>query len=150
MKLLERIASGDLQMHPRGLCNGGTAPDYDNERMGGPDGIRIPQEMGKCTFAVTKEVDINIGGAGSTNTINLTPDQLRASYIALTNAGSGATTVNWPAVLPGVVFTVWNNSGQAATFKVTGKTGISVANGKRAILAMDSVLADIARVTPDT
>ena len=25
----------------------GTAPDYDNVRMGGPDGIRIPQEQGK-------------------------------------------------------------------------------------------------------
>lgn len=150
MKLLERIASGEWQMQPRGLCNGGTGPDFDNVRWPGADGLRVPQEMAPATIAVTKEVDINIGGAGTTNTVNLTPNQIRATYIALTNAGSGATTVNWPAVLPGVVFTVWNNSGQAATFKVTGKTGISVANGKRAILAMDTVLADIARVTADT
>lgn len=128
----------------------GTPPNYDNARWPASGGLRIPQEMAPATLALTHEVDINVGGAGTTNTVNLTPNQLRASYYAVTNAGSGATTINWPAVLPGVVFTVWNNSGQACTFKVTGKTGISVANGKRAILAMDSVLADIARVTADT
>lgn len=129
---------------------GGNAPDYVNEREGGVKGLRVAQEMAPATYAVTKEVPINIGGAGSTNTVNLLPNQLRATYYNVTNAGSGATTVTWPAVCPGVVFTVFNNSGQACTFKVTGKTGVSVANSKRAILAMDNILGDIARVTADT
>lgn len=128
----------------------GTPPDYDNQRWGGPSGGRIPQEMFPATFAITKEVDINVGGAGTTNSINLDPSQLRASYYTVTNAGSGATTINWPAVLPGIVFTVYNNSGQNVIFKVTGKTGITVATSKHAILAMDKVAADILRVTADT
>jgi len=128
----------------------GTPPDYDNVRWPGADGLRVPQEMAPATLAITKEIDINVGGAGTTNTVNLTPDQLRAPYYTVTNAGSGATTINWPAVLPGIVFTVYNNSGQACTFKVTAKTGISVANAKRAILAMDKVSGDITRVTADT
>lgn len=39
-----------------------TAPDYDNVRMGGPDGIRIPQEQGRCCFVVTTSENVNTGG----------------------------------------------------------------------------------------
>lgn len=124
----------------------GNPPDYDNIRWGGPDGMRVPQEMGKCTLEVTKEVDIT---PGATATINLTPDQLRASYYYIKTA-NGATSIVWPAVLPGVVFTVNNQSGQAITFLVTGKTGIVVASTKKAILAMDNTSGDIVRVTADT
>ena len=131
----------------------GNPPDYDNIRYGGTakaGGIRYPQEAGPGTFAITKETDINVGGAGSTNTITLSLDQTRSSIYSVTNAGSGATTIVWPAVLPGVQFTVTNGSGQACTFMVTGKTGISVANAKTAILRMDLVAGDILRVTADT
>jgi len=132
---------------------GGNPPYYDNIRYGGPasgGGIRYPQEAGPGTFALDKETDINVGGAGTTNTINLSLNQTRSSYYTLTNAGSGATTVQWPAVLPGLVFTVYNNSGQSSVWKVTGGTGITVANTKKAILVMDSVAGDILRVTADT
>lgn len=125
-------------------------PYYDNVRWGGPQGVRIPQEAFPATMALVKEVDIDVGGAGTTNTINLSLNQTRSSYYIVTNAGSGATTINWPAVLPGLVFTVYNNSGQDVVFVVTGLTGVTVADGKRAILVMDSSTGDIERVTADT
>lgn len=126
----------------------GSPPYYDNVRMGGPDGLRIPQEANQATFAIEKLVSIDVGGAGVTNTVNLTPDQCLASEVIVTDAGSGATTVVWPGAFPGHVFVVYNHSGQAVTFKVTGKTGISVADTKRALLVCEA--ADIARVTADT
>ena len=102
--------------------------------------------MAPATLAVTKEVDIAVGAA---TTINLNPDQLRATYYAFT-AASGAANIVWPAVCPGVVFTVYNNSGSTLTFLVKGKTGIAVATAKHAILAMDKASGDIVRVTADT
>lgn len=128
----------------------GSPPYYNNVRWGGPQGVRIPQEAFPGTMALVKETDINVGGAGTTNTVNLSLDQTRSSYYTLTNAGSGATTVVWPAVLPGLVFTVYNNSGQSSVWKVSGGTGITVANSKKAILVMDSAAGDILRVTADT
>lgn len=38
------------------------APDWDNVRLGGPDGIRYPLEQGKCCFVVTDSQNVNIGG----------------------------------------------------------------------------------------
>lgn len=128
----------------------GNPPYYDNLRWGGPGGLRFPQEAYPATIALVKETDINVGGAGTTNTVTLDLTQTRSSYYTLTNAGSGATTVKWPAVLPGLQVTVYNNSGQSSVWMVTGKTGITVANAKIAILVMDSVLGDLKRVTADT
>lgn len=130
----------------------GNPPYYDNYRWGGPSGIRLPQEVFSVTstMAQDKETDINIGGVGVTNTINLSLDQTRSSYYTFTNAGTGATTVQWPAVLPGLQFTVFNNSGQSLTAKVAGKTGITILTAKRAILVMDGPSGDIQRVTADT
>ena len=130
----------------------GSAPYYDNIRWGGPQGVRIPQEAFPATMALVKEIDIDVGGTGTTNTITLSLNQTRASYYNITDGGSGATTITWPAVLPGLVFTVFNNTGaaQTCTFKVSGGTGIAVADGKRAILVMDGLSGDIARVTADT
>jgi hypothetical protein len=105
--------------------------------------------MAPATLAITKEVDINIGTQGSSNVVNLNANQLRATYYYLTNA-SGAATINFPVVLPGVVFTVSNQSGQTVTLLVKGKTGVAVASTKHAILAMDTTAGDIVRVTADT
>ena len=127
----------------------GSAPYYDNQKWGGPQGVRIPQEVFPATMAVVKETDINVGGAGSTNTITIDPSQTLSSYYTLTNAGSGATTINFPVLHNGFVFTVYNNSGQSSIWKVTGKTGVTVANGYKAVLLFDKVAADIVRVTPD-
>ena len=129
---------------------GGNAPTYDNVRWGGPQGVRLPQEVFPATMAVLKETDINVGGAGTTNSITLDSSQSASSYYTVTNAGSGATTINFPVMHNGITFGVFNNSGQSVTFKVTGKTGVAVANGKRAFLVYDKVAADIARMSPDT
>ena len=127
----------------------GSPPYYDNYRWGGPGGVRIPQEAFPATMALVKETDINVGGAGTTNTINLSLDQTRSSYYVITNPGSGATTVKWPAVLPGLVFTVYNNTNQSSVWMVLGKTGITVATTKKAMLMMDSTSGDIVRLTAD-
>lgn len=123
-------------------------PAYANVRWPGSGGLRIPQEMAPATMAVDHEIDINVGTQGSSNVVTVTSNQVRAKYYSITNA-SGAATINWPVVFPGVVFAVSNQSGQAVTFKVAGKTGIVVASTKRAFLAMDSVAGDIVRMTPD-
>jgi hypothetical protein len=127
----------------------GSPPYYDNIRWGGPKGVRIPQEAFPGTMALVKETDINVGGAGTTNTINLSLDQTRSSYYTITNPGSGATTIKWPAVLPGLVFTVFNNTAQSSVWMVLGKTGITVATTKKAMLVMDEAAGDILRLTAD-
>ena len=127
----------------------GSPPYYDNYRWGGPGGLRFPQEAYPATVALVKETDINVGGAGTTNTINLSLDQTRSSYYVITNPGSGATTVVWPAVLPGLVVTVYNNTNQSSKWMVTGKTGITVATTKTAMLVMDSGTGDLKRLTAD-
>jgi len=130
---------------------GVTAPYYDNVRWGGPSGLRVPQEAGKADLAVTQEVDINVGGAGTTNTVVLTSAQVDANYYTVTNAGSGATTVKLPVgATPGHVFVLYNNSGQDVIFMVSGQTGITVANSKKAMLVVDKVAGDVQRVTADT
>lgn len=125
----------------------GLPPDYDNYRWGGPKGGRIPQEVFPATFRMKIETDINIGGAGTTNTINLDPSQTQSSFYTFVSAGSGATTVVWPGAFPGHNFVAYNNSGQSLTLKVTGQTGVTLANGTYAFLEMNKT--DIVRVTPD-
>jgi hypothetical protein len=125
----------------------GSPPDYDNVRQGGPDGLRIPQEQGKATYAIKKLTSIDIGKVGSSNVYTLTPDQTLSSEIIVTDA-SAAATVKWPGAFPGYVFVAYNNSGQSCTFQVTGQTGVQIANGKRAVLVCEAT--DIARVTADT
>lgn len=129
----------------------GSPPYYDNERWGGPSGVRIPQEAFPADMALVKETNINLGSA-SASTVTLSLDQTRSSYYVFTNAGTGTTTIQWPAILPGLVFTVYNNAGSDLKCKVTGATGVTVATGKRAILVHDNSLTtpDIARVTADT
>ncbi len=136
------------------------APNYDNVQWPGAGGLRIPTEgfgLGgpgnPCgTIDVAAEVDINVGGSGTTNTINLTAQQSIASYVTVTNGGTGATTIKWPACQPGSFVVVFNNTAhaQTCTFMVTGKTGVAVADGKRAILVFDKVAGDLVRVTADT
>lgn len=128
----------------------GSPPNWDNVRWPASGGLRVPQEMGSAVLALVTEIDVNVGGAGTTNTVTLKDSQCMPSYLTVTNAGSGTTTIVWPGVFAGLSFTVYNNSGQSCVFQVTGKTGITVANGKKAILVMDSVAGDIQRVTADT
>lgn len=58
--------------------------------------------------------------------------EAQASYIAATNA-NGAVNAILPAATAGKIRTVYNNSGQVLTIKVTGQAGGTVATGKYAI-----------------
>jgi hypothetical protein len=79
----------------------------------------------------------------------MSPSETAGSVYSVTSA-SGAANAVFPAYIPGKVFIVNNGSGQAITFKVTGKTGIVVANAKAATLFMDAVAGDVQRATADT
>lgn len=135
----------------------GTAPDYDNERWGGPSGLRIPQEVGKATLLVKGFKAIDRGSGSGTATLNLTPflqDTLggaEASVIEVDNAnsGTGATVLVLPGAFPGHFYAVVNKTGQTetVTLKVTGQTGIAVADGHTALLYCNAT--DVHRVSAD-
>ena len=127
----------------------GNPPDYDNVRWPGADGLRVPQEMAPSTLAVKKNNAIDIGTQGSGNSITLAPNQALSSELVITNTVSSTTaaTVNWPAAFPGLIFVAYNNTASGCTFKVTGKTGVSVGSGKRAVLVCETT--DIARAAAD-
>lgn len=124
----------------------GSAPTYDNVRMGGPDGIRIPQEAGLASFRLNKMVIANGSGA---STYTLQPNECQGSELVITNMGSITSVVSLPAAFPGHVFFFKNStgSGSTCTFKVAGQTGVAVKDGSHAVLACN--LTDIERWTPD-
>lgn len=93
--------------------------DYDNVRMGGPDGIRIPQEAGKCTFVVKKEVDLGI----VSGTVNLTAVQAAASFI--TANPSAALTLVLPVCQQGHETLIQNLS---ASYTITVEVAGNVSN----------------------
>ena len=99
-----------------------TAPDYDNIRTGGPDGIRIPQEVGKCTFKVKADIYLT----AVTGTVTLPSTQAGASYFSVSN--TGATTLIFP-LLPGHEFTVNNlaASSGSVTVEVLNQTATPIA-----------------------
>ena len=131
------------------------APYYDCVMWSGADGIRVPTEVlgsaGRgtpgATMAVLKAVSHSYGAAAAD--WNLNPAETAGSIYSVTSA-SGAANAVFPAYIPGKSFIVNNGSGQAITFKVTGKTGIVVANGKAAQLFMDPVALDVQRANADT
>ena len=124
-----------------------TAPDWDNVRMGGPDGIRIPQEVGKATFAIEKEVDLNLTGV--TSPLLLNSLQL-GTYFTLASA-SGAVTVSFPYGSASKIFLVANHSGQTITFNIAAgpggspaaSTGVAVSTAFRQLLVIDHALGDV-------
>jgi hypothetical protein len=115
----------------------GTAPNYDNVQWPGSDGLRVPQETAPATLAVVKMATVNGGGA---STVTLTPAQTGASVLVITNMGSVASTVLLPAAFPGHVYAFKNSTGSGSncTFKVTGQTGVAVADGSHAILVCNT------------
>lgn len=124
-----------------------TAPDWDNVRLGGPDGLRIPQEVGKASFLVGKEVDLVF--TGLTSPLALAPQQL-GNYFTLASA-SGAFTVSFPYGSASHLFLVANHSGQTITFNVAAgpggspaaSTGVAVSNNFRQLLVIDHALGDV-------
>jgi len=93
--------------------------DYANVRMGGPDGIRIPQEADKSTFVVKKEVDLGI----VSGTVNLTASQASASFI--TANPSAALTLVLPYCQQGHETLIQNLS---ASYTITVEVSGNVSN----------------------
>jgi hypothetical protein len=105
-----------------------TAPDYDNVRMPGADGLRIPTEMAPATFLVKKGVYLT--GAAATGTVTLRSELAGASYFSISN--TPATTLVFPSI-PDHEFVVNNlaASSGSVTVEVSGQsaTPIAVAAG---------------------
>ena len=78
----------------------------------------------------------NWGGAHADWTLSV--NEQEASYITGTNADAGVNVL-LTAARPGSCYFVNNASGQIITFKVTGQTGGTIANGKRAFYCSDAV-----------
>jgi len=123
-----------------------SAPDFDNVRWGGPDGLRVPQEAGKATLALKQMVTVNGGGS---STWTLLSTEISASELVVTNMGSITSVVSLSAAYPGKVYAFKNStgSGSTCTLKVSGQTGTAVKDGSHAILVCNAT--DIERWTAD-
>jgi hypothetical protein len=83
-----------------------------------------------ATLKTTPTIATHNYGATATDWTIPTADTY-AGYITVSNASGGVNALLRSAVA-GHTYTVFNGSGQVLTFKVTGKTGGTIANGKRA------------------
>lgn len=123
------------------------APNYGDVRWGGPDGLRIPAELGKATLIAGKEVDLNLTSAVSP--LKLTPTQL-GNYFTFSSA-TGAVTVSFPYNSGSKTFSVANHSGQTITVNIAAgpggspaaSTGVAVSNNFRQMLCIDRQVADV-------
>jgi len=75
--------------------------------------------------------------SAGTTAWTMTELEAAANFFTVTNAGGAADAV-FPRAVPGKRFVVYNNSGAAITFKVTGQTGSAVATGKYATFIMNA------------
>lgn len=98
-----------------------TDPTADNT-------VTIPDAGGTVTLTSASSHDYSAG----TDAWVMTTDEAGATLFTVTNAG-GAADATFPAALAGKIFVVYNNSGAAITFKVSGQTGSAVTDGKYAI-----------------
>jgi hypothetical protein len=106
--------------------NADTWGDITNDNLG----ILLEQAIsGYVTQAVATGTDTTItipdGGTGVA----------RNMYIELTGTGGAATNLLVPAKKK--LYFIYNNSTGAVTVKVSGQTGVSVANGKKVLLVCD-------------
>ncbi len=76
-------------------------------------------------------------GAGTT-AWNMTSDEAAGTFFTVTNASSAADAI-FPVATPGKQFTVYNNSGQAITFKVSGQAGVASTSGKYSLWVMNAM-----------
>lgn len=103
--------------------------------------------MGVSHFsAVSATVSVLALGAVTAKKVLTTQQAIDAGIITCTL--TGAQDIEFPVPIEGKVLIVVNASGDAATVKVTGATGIVVATAKTAILRCSAT--DFVRVTADT
>jgi hypothetical protein len=89
--------------------------------------VTIPDATGTVNVNCTASHDYD----GAAVDWTLTVAEAQCGYIIVTNA-NGAVNALLPEAIPGKTYTITNTSGQILTFKVTGKTGGTVASTKRA------------------
>jgi hypothetical protein len=94
-----------------------TPPYYEDIRWPGVGGLRVPQEAAPASLRVYKEVDLG----SASGTVTLTPQQAGASLITATP--SGALTVNYPGLMPGLTVFVENLSTASANSITVGAIG---------------------------
>lgn len=82
-----------------------------------------------------------------TGSVDLTSNQALRSYIVLSGSLGSPANVTIPQATLGHLYMVRNASGATVTVKVSGGTGIAVANGKSALLICGAT--DIERLTAD-
>jgi parallel beta-helix repeat protein len=87
------------------------------------------------TVAVSNAASHNY--AAGTTAWTMTAAEASATLFTVTNASGGADAA-FPAAVAGKQFTVYNNSGQAITFKVTGQAGAASTNAKYSIWTMSA------------
>ncbi len=101
--------------------------------------ITLPNASGTANLNCTATHDYAGGAADWT----LSVAEMQCGYITVSNA-SGAVSAILPSAIPGKTYTVTNGSGDVLTFKVTGQTGGTIANGKWGFYT--TIAADVAEV----
>ena len=91
--------------------------------------IVVPDRAGRMQL-IDNTFTHDYGAAAVTKA--MTAAEASAQFISVSNA-SGAVELNIPAAVAGKIYLIYNNSGQVLTFKVTGQTGGTIANGKYAV-----------------
>lgn len=120
------------------VFEGNTADDYETTlAITDPTAdrtITIPNATGTVLLNGSASHDYDAAHADWT----LSVAEAALSYVTATNADAGAAAL-LPAAVAGRCFFVYNATGQVLTFKVTGQTGGTIANTKRAYYCSDAV-----------
>jgi hypothetical protein len=120
------------------VFEGNTADDYETTlAITDPTADRtvtVPNASG--TVLLNGSASHDYSGAHADWTLSVSEAQ--ASFITATNADAGANVL-LSAANAGKCFFIYNASGQILTFKVTGQTGGTIANTKRAYYCSDAV-----------
>ncbi|MDD5538351.1 MAG: hypothetical protein PHF12_05240 [Candidatus Omnitrophica bacterium] len=101
--------------------------------------LTLPDATGTANLNCTATHDY----AGAAADWTLSVAEMQCGFITVTNA-NGAVNAYVPTAIPGKTYTVNNGSGQVLTFKVTGQTGGTIANGKWAFYT--TLAADVVEV----
>ena len=101
--------------------------------------ITLPDATGTANLNCTATHDYS-GGADDWT---LSVAEMQCGYITVSNA-SGAVNALLPSAIPGKTYTITNASGGVLTFKVTGQTGGTIANGKWGFYT--TIAADVVEV----
>ena len=136
----------------------GTAPYWDNVQWPASDGIRVPTEVfgskGAGTpggvLSLSRETDFDVAAVnaarGVSNSVSLLPAECMSSQISFNNSSANNINFTLPAVFPGQRYILENKCGNSVTFKVTGQTGVTLANNNTQDVVCSSFKGDIIAV----